>query len=170
MIQWVWHRVQVMTPLAWQGLQETRGPLSLPSYLHFLAQAWQLSLPKQLCLGNNGAEEEEQQVLVRTSMAPWQKPYASQAPISRSRGQHCWPSSSFGYDVLPLSCLLTSLGVDVLGKSWGSASPSGEETGQCFWSHSVTPSTLPVGDQVCLWSREVGLEGSYPAEGCFGRG
>lgn len=44
----------------------------MPSHPHFLAQAWVLSLRRQVCLDNNGTEEEEDepQVLV---WPPWHR-------------------------------------------------------------------------------------------------
>lgn len=57
-----------------------------------------------------------------------------------------------------------SLGVVIPGKAGTLLAPQERRRGQ-FLVPSISPSTVLVGEHVCLWSREFGLDGSHPVEG-----
>ena len=140
----------------------------LSSHPNFLTQTWGLNFPKQLCLGNNGVEEEEEeeQVLLGPSRARKQNRHVwgSSHALIRRVGAIAAPAPALCMMPLSLSCLHVSLGVVILGKAGTVLAPQERRQGQ-FLVPSVSPSTALVGEHVCLWSREFGLDGSYPVEG-----
>ena len=163
LIPQVCYRAQIVAPLAWQGLQETlRKCLSLLlSHPNSLAPSWELRLPKQLCLGKDGTEEEEgeQQVL---GVFHGTKVEASHlglhALISRSWGALLLPAPVFGLMTLPFSGSSRQPGRCDPGKGLGICSALMRGDGSISSGLiSVSPSTAAVGveDWICLWSKRL---------------